>query len=167
MLSGRKIVDCTCENEYSVAGVQVEVKKSNDKKKQMQDKIENTDKMVLYWLDSADRDQLTMRHLIDTKDYSWALFLGHLVIEKTLKALYVKRLKKHALFSHDLLRLAGKINLTLSDEQEEWFDRITTFNINSRYDNYKQDFYKLCTEEFTKDWLRRIEELRLWLRNQL
>ncbi|MCI5219186.1 MAG: HEPN domain-containing protein [Candidatus Electrothrix sp. LOE2] len=133
----------------------------------MQDQIENTGKMVQYWLNSADRDQLTMQHLVDTKDYSWALFLGHLVIEKTLKALYVKRLKKHALFSHDLLRLAGKINLTLSDEQEECLDRITTFNINARYDNYKQDFYKLCTEEFTKDWLSKIEELRLWLRNQL
>ena len=38
-----------------------------------------------------------MQHLIKSKDYSWALFLGHLVIEKNLKAIYVKRFQKHVL----------------------------------------------------------------------
>ena len=133
----------------------------------MNDKIENIDKIVQHWLDSADKNQETMTHLVDSKDYSWALFLGHLVIEKTLKALYVKKLKQHAVFTHDLLRLANKIDLELSEDFEEWLDKITTFNLNARYDNYKQDFYKLCTKDFTDTWLDRIEKIRLWLRNQL
>lgn len=133
----------------------------------MNDKIENIDKIVQHWLDSADKNQETMIHLVDSKDYSWSLFLGHLVIEKTLKALYVKRLKQHAVFTHDLLRLANKIDLELSEDFEEWLDEITTFNLNARYDNYKQDFYKLCTKDFTDTWLDRIEKIRLWLRNQL
>ena len=133
----------------------------------MNDKIENIDKIVQHWLDSADKNQETMTHLVDSKDYSWSLFLGHLVIEKTLKALYVKRLKQHAIFTHDLLRLANKIDLELSEDFEEWLDEITTFNLNARYDNYKQDFYKLCTKDFTDAWLDRIEKIRLWLRNQL
>ena len=95
------------------------------------------------------------------------MFLGHLVIGKTLKALYVKRLQKHAIFSHDLLRLSKKIDLELSEDFEEWLDEITTFNLNARYDNYKQDFYQLCTKEFADTWLDRIEKIRLWLRNQL
>ena len=33
-----------------------------------------------------------------------AMFLGHLVIEKLLKAVYVKVHKKHAVHGHDLLR---------------------------------------------------------------
>lgn len=133
----------------------------------MADKIENIDKIVQHWLDSADKNHETMIHLADSKDYSWALFLGHLVIEKTLKALYVKRLQKHAIFSHDLLRLSKKIDLELSENFEEWLDEITTFNLNARYDNYKQDFYQLCTKEFTDIWLDRIEKIRLWLKNQL
>jgi len=133
----------------------------------MDDKIENIDKIVQHWLDSADKNHETMIHLVDSKDYSWALFLGHLVIEKTLKALYVKRLQKHAIFSHDLLRLSKKIDLELSEDFEEWLDEITTFNLNARYDNYKQDFYQLCTKEFADTWLDRIEKIRLWLRNQL
>jgi len=76
-----------------------------------------------------------MVHLVETKDYNWALFLGHLVIEKLLKALFVKKLERHAIFSHDLLRLATKANLVLNVEQEEWLDEITTFNLNARYDN--------------------------------
>jgi HEPN domain-containing protein len=133
----------------------------------MNDKIENIEEIVQHWLDSADNNQETMSHLVDSKDYSWALFLGHLVIEKTLKALYVKRLQKHAIFSHDLLRLAKQADLEISEDFEEWLDKITTFNLNARYDNYKQDFYQLCTKDFADIWLERIEKIRLWLRNQL
>ena len=50
----------------------------------MSDKIEDTEKIVQHWLDSANRNYTTMQHLITSKDYSWALFMGHLVIE-TLK----------------------------------------------------------------------------------
>ena len=82
----------------------------------MEEKIENIEKIVQHWLDSADDNRKTMTHLVASKDYSWALFLGHLVIEKYLKALYVKRLKEHPIFSHDLLRLADRINLKLSDD---------------------------------------------------
>lgn len=108
-----------------------------------------------------------MNHLLKAKDYNWALFIGHLVIEKLLKALYVKKVQKHAIFTHDLLRLANKIELSLTEEQEEWLDEISTFNVNARYDNYKQDFQKKCTKEFTIEGISRIENIRLWLISQL
>lgn len=63
----------------------------------------NQDKIVSYWLESADQDFKTMQHLVASKDYSWSLFLGHLVIEKLLKAIYVKKEAKPAPFTHDLL----------------------------------------------------------------
>ena len=131
------------------------------------DELKNIDSIVKHWLDSADQNHNTMMHMLDSKDYSWALFLGHLVIEKTLKSIYVSRLQKHAIFTHDLLRLATKVGLELTEEQEEWLDVITTFNLNVRYDNYKQDFYKLCTKDFTDKWIDRIETLREWLKSQL
>ncbi len=133
----------------------------------MSDKIENIDKIVQHWLESAEQNHITMQHMIESKDYNWALFMGHLVIEKILKAIYVKRLQRHAIFTHDLLRLATKIGIDLTDEQQEWLDEITTFNLNARYDNYKQDFYRLCTKDFTAKWIERIETLRKWLKNQL
>ena len=133
----------------------------------MDEQIENIEAIVKYWLNSAEQNYETMRNMIDSKDYSWALFLGHLVIEKTLKAIYVNRIRKHAMFTHDLLRLGNKIGLELSEEQKEWLDEITTFNLNARYDNYKQDFYKLCTKDFAAIWIERIEITEKWLKNQL
>ena len=46
-------------------------------------------------------------------------------------------------------------------------DEITTFNLNARYDDYKQSFHKLCTIEFTNEWIAKIETIRLWLISQL
>ena len=133
----------------------------------MTEMLDNSDKILQFWKDSSDQNYETMGHLIDSKDYSWALFIGHLVIEKLLKAHYVKKHQKHPLFIHDLLRLAKKTEIELTQEQEEWLDEITTFNLNTRYDNYKHEFRKRCTLEFSRYWIKNIETLRLWLINQL
>ena len=104
-----------------------------------------------------------MQNLLKSGDYSWALFIGHLVSEKLIKAHYVKRHRSPPLFTHDLLCLATKAEIEIDKEMEEWLDQISTFNLNARYDNYKQDFYKLCTREFTYSWVKRIEILRTCL----
>ncbi|TAN12759.1 MAG: HEPN domain-containing protein [Chitinophagaceae bacterium] len=107
-----------------------------------------------------------MQNLLKSKDYSWSLFLGHLVIEKLLKAHYVKKFQTHAVFTHDLLRLAKKTELDLPANYLDWLDEITTFNLNTRYPDYKQNFYKLCTKKFTFTQIERIESIRTWLKNQ-
>lgn len=124
-------------------------------------------KLTSYWLDSSDKDFKTMENLMRSGDYNWAMFLGHLVIEKLLKAVYVKVHKKHAIHGHDLLRLTSSLGLELDPDKEEWLDQLTTFNLNARYDSYKQEFYKLCTKEFAIEWKLKIEELRKWLLKQL
>jgi HEPN domain-containing protein len=103
-------------------------------------------KVISYWVDSSDMDFRTMENLMKSGDYHWAMFLGHLVVEKLLKAIYVKVHRKPAVYGHDLLRLTSSLNLDIDPSMEEWLDRITTFNLNARYDNFKQDFYKLCTQ---------------------
>ncbi|MDO9580935.1 MAG: HEPN domain-containing protein [Bacteroidales bacterium] len=133
----------------------------------MDNEIINIDSIIQHWRESSEQNYATMQNLIKTKEFSWALFLGHLVIEKLLKALYVKRLQKHPVFSHDLLRLAKKIDVELPAGYDEWLDEITTFNLNARYDNYKQSFHKLCTIDFSNKWIDKIETLRQWLIKQL
>jgi HEPN domain-containing protein len=133
----------------------------------MEDSIKNTDQIILHWRKSAEKDYTTMQNLLKSGDNSWALFLGHLVIEKLLKALYAKKLKEHAIFSHDLLRLAKKIEIDIPEEYIEWLDEITTFNLNARYDDMKQSFYSICTKDFTQKWVGKIDILREWLMNQL
>jgi HEPN domain-containing protein len=133
----------------------------------MKDEIKNIDSIVQHWRESSEQNYATMQNLIKTKEHVWALFIGHLVIEKLIKALYVKKLHQHPVFRHDLLWLIRKIDVELPTNYDEWLDVVTTFNLNARYDDFKQSFHKRCTPEFSKEWIDKIEILRQWLTNQL
>jgi HEPN domain-containing protein len=123
--------------------------------------------LISYWTNSSDKDFKTMEHLFKKKDYNWALFIGHLVIEKLIKAFYVKNIGSKHPFGHDLLRLAAQAKLELNEEQKDILDMVTTFNINARYDDYKMEFYKMCTKEFTTEWINKIKGVRKWLKKML
>jgi HEPN domain-containing protein len=108
-----------------------------------------------------------MIHLFEVKDYQWALFIGHIVIEKLLKAMVVKTTGEYAPFTHDLRRLVKLSKKEFQITQIGWLDTITSFNLNARYDSYKQAFYEKCTPEFTAEWISNIKELRLWIKQML
>ena len=131
----------------------------------MESQIEK-EKLVKHWLESADNDYKTMLDLFGTKNYHWALFMGHLVIEKSLKALCVSKVGEFPPMIHDLRRIAEKAGLELSSEKVNSLDAITRFNINARYDDYKQSFFKLCTEDFTNRWIQNITDTKEWIKQQ-
>ena len=106
-------------------------------------------------------------HLIEAGDHSYALFFGHLAVEKMLKAVYVYRQKKHAPLIHNLLRLAQLAELEPDKTQTEALVTITAFNIETRYPDIKRAFRKQCTAEFTKRHIKSIEEILKWLKSQL
>ena len=125
------------------------------------------EEIIDYWIASSEKDFLAMGNLFKSKDYSWALFIGHLVIEKLIKAYYVKTVADNPPRTHNLLQLAEKTNLSLSEEQKDDLLLITTFNLNARYPDYKQKFYKKCTKEYTETNIKKIKGLRTWLIKQL
>ncbi len=59
------------------------------------------------------------------------------------------------------------MGLELTEEYSDWLDEITSFNINARYDDYKKEFYSLCTPEYTKAWVAKIVILRQWIKEML
>ncbi|MBU1195868.1 MAG: HEPN domain-containing protein [Proteobacteria bacterium] len=123
--------------------------------------------LIKFWIDSSDDDFQAMTHLFEKKDYTWSLFIGHLVLEKLLKAWYMKNNFNTPPFIHDLVRLAEKGNLTLDESQKDILDTISTFNIRGRYDDYKREFYKKCSPAFTKEWVHNIKEFRKWIKTKL
>ena len=125
------------------------------------------DKIVKHWLDTSEEDFRTMIYLYNSKSFGWSLFLGHISIEKLLKAVYVNRFKKHAPFIHNLYRLAELSNIEMTEEQSDWLDKVTTFNLNARYDDYKREFYLLCTDDFTREWIEKIKIIRSWIKQML
>lgn len=124
----------------------------------------NKDKLIKYWIDSSDDDFETMIAMYETKHYNWALFVGHLMIEKLLKAYYFQEKEDFPPFIHNLLRLAEKSNLELTDERKVNLVTVTAFNINTRYDDYKMSFQKKCTPEFTTQWIENLKEMRQWIK---
>ena len=108
-----------------------------------------------------------MNNLFEKKDYHWSLFIGHLVIEKLLKAYYVQKFGGHPSRIHNLLRLAEKSDLALSEAQKDFLTTVTAFNLRARYDDYKMEFYKTCTREFTLEWINEIKGFRKWIKNKL
>lgn len=124
-------------------------------------------KLIDFWIVGADDDYDTMIAMFDTKRYSWALFVGHLMIEKLLKAYFVKINENYPPFTHNLLKLAKDTNLPLTDELKLQLTTITAFNLNARYDDYKRSFQKKCAPDFTNEWIEKIKELKLWIREQI
>ena len=63
-------------------------------------------KTIDYWIVESAEALEVAGHLFEKKDYSYALFFGHLSVEKMLKAIYVAKTGEHAPQIHNLVRLA-------------------------------------------------------------
>jgi HEPN domain-containing protein len=127
----------------------------------------NVQNIMDYWIESSNDDYKTMLDLFHTKNYGWTLFIGHLVIEKLLKAYYVKTLSEYPPMIHDLRRIAEKAGMVLNENQLMMLETISQFNIRARYDDYKRNFYKLCTAEYVAIWVENIKEIRQWIKTML
>lgn len=127
------------------------------------------EEILKYWVDDANENLKTMNTLYNAKDYTWCLFIGHLMIEKLLKGLYAKVNKDnpYAPKSHDLVLLAKKCGLEIDENKQNILYTITTFNISARYEDYKNTFRNKCTKEYTEKQLENIEEMRKWIIKEL
>ena len=108
---------------------------------------------------------------VKAKRYGAALYLGGFVIECLLKAaLWDRREERRVwdlLFSHDLTALL-ELNASLarslrSDRQNryEQFVRLSNWNVRVRYNP------RPVRKEDADDFMRRLQEVRQWLRNRI
>ena len=101
---------------------------------------------INHWLNSAEHDLETAESLFQAGKNDWCLFLGHLVLEKALKALYVKdNQNKLPPKTHNLVKLAEMTTITLSPEIIFFLDKVNDFNLEVKYPEFREEFYKTCT----------------------
>jgi HEPN domain-containing protein len=127
----------------------------------------NKNNVLTYWIESSDNDYKTALDLFNTGNYTWALFMGHLVVEKLLKAYFVKMQNEYPPMLHDLRRIGEKAGIMFEDDKVIIIETISQFNIRARYDDYKRNFSKLCTLEYAEKWIEQINEIRLWIKTML
>ena len=116
-------------------------------------------KQIAYWINSANHDLDVAETLFQSGKYDWCLYIAHLVLEKTIKAFYVKNVGKLPPRIHDLVRLANMARIEFAEETLEFLDAANTFNVSTRYPDEKLRFYKMCTHEFTKENFQRMKEI--------
>ncbi len=125
------------------------------------------EKHVEYWIAQSDNDLPVAESMLEKGHYTWSLFIGHLVLEKLLKAIYVREHQKIAPRIHDLVKLSKSTSLNLIDEQMVFLSEVSDFNMEGRYPDEKNQFALRCNKKFATDYLRRIKEMRLWLKKQI
>src|SRR3989339_242955 len=113
------------------------------------------EEQIKHWITSANSDLESAEILLLSGKFLWSLFIGHLVIEKALKAHYVN------------LHNETPSNIELNEESSDFFDRLNMFHIEARYPEYKSDLEKICTKEFSEEMFKRIREKLLWLKSLL
>ncbi|MBI1869522.1 HEPN domain-containing protein [Candidatus Gottesmanbacteria bacterium] len=122
---------------------------------------------IKYWIASAQEDWEVAQSLLKLDKYNHALFFLQLALEKLIKAVHVSRKDESPLYVHNLILLAQKAGIEFSEEELINVKEISSFNVSSRYDSYKRDFYKKATREFAIEWMKRGENLKIKLTNLL
>jgi len=122
---------------------------------------------VSYWTRAAENDWRVVGHLFEKGDYPYALFFAHLTLEKTLKALIILNTGGTPPLTHRLVYLAEKTKIPFSEEHIELLEIVTDFNLEARCPDENFSFQARCTNEFTRNHLNRIEELKKWLQKKL
>jgi HEPN domain-containing protein len=123
---------------------------------------------IRYWVESAEHDLDAARSLLDSGRYDWCLFIGHLVLEKALKALYVRDNQNQLPpRTHDLVKLAEKTTVVFTMEQKVFLDEVNDFNLEVRYPDYRSSFNKTCTKDFAGRYFHKIEETFAWIKSRI
>ena len=124
-------------------------------------------KTVSYWLAGAKYDLGVANAMLKSKKYPYALFMGHLSLEKLLKAVVVKYTKVHAPFSHSLPYLAEKSGVRIPERILVKLREFMEFHFEARYPDANKAFYKKCTKHYASKMLKEIKEVFVWVRAKL
>jgi HEPN domain-containing protein len=127
----------------------------------------DTEAIVAFWREEAEDALRVADHLIEKTDYSYALFFGHLAVEKALKAVYVARKREHPPPIHNLVRLARGAGIEIEERRVEALVTITAFHLEARYPDVKRSFRLRCTPEYTQQHVAAIKEVFGWLTSLL
>lgn len=127
-----------------------------------------TDK-VAYWLDIADYDIDTAEAMYTTERWLYVAFMCHQAIEKTLKAYWCATQPNDPPYTHNHMRLANGCGLyeLMTEEQRNFLDTITSYNIEARYPEDKQALYQRLTKQFCRQMIDETKQLQQWIKDKL
>ena len=119
---------------------------------------------INYWKQTSSKDWKASHNAFQSKDYIHSLFWSHLVLEKLLKAHWIKNHESnHPPKVHNLLYLADNAPLSLNPDQRIFLEKMNAFQLEGRYPDYQNTLFKSTNKKFTEQTLKEVNNIRLWL----
>ena len=127
-----------------------------------------TDK-VAYWTDIADYDLETAEAMYQTGRWLYVAFMCHQVIEKTLKAYWCGTQTEDPPYTHNHMRLAEGCGLyeKMNDDQKDFLDFVTNYNIEARYPEDKEALTRTLTPKTCRLMIDETKQLAQWIKEKL
>lgn len=119
------------------------------------------------WVELAEYDMETARHLLKTGRYLYVVFMCHLALEKMLKAHVTEVTQAVPAKSHDLIYLVKKSNLALPQSHLEFLGKINNASIPTRYPEDLQQALVEYPKPIARDYLQQAQEVITWLKQNL
>ncbi len=119
------------------------------------------------WSRQAEYDMETAIAMLDSGRYIYCVFMCHLSIEKSLKALYAKKLGKNPSKTHSLVYLAQSLQLDLPEKIKEFLEILDSVSVPTRYPEELEKLIKEYTENKAKNILDESRETSRWLKQKL
>ena len=110
---------------------------------------------------AAENDWASVQNIYMAKEYIYALFFAHLVLEKLLKAHFVKDNSENPPPKiHHLVYLISKTKLSFTVEETNFLNLINQFQLEGRYLDYKFELIKKYKAVETKNILKQVNVIR-------
>ena len=119
------------------------------------------------WSRQAEYDMETAGAMLDSGRYIYCVFMCHLSVEKSLKALYAKKLGKNPSKTHSLVYLAQSLHIDLPEKIKEFLEILDSVSVPTRYPEELEKLIKEYTENKTKNILDESREASRWLKQKL
>lgn len=124
----------------------------------------NIQKQIEYWINGAEDDIITAQLLLKEKRTLHGLFFCHLVIEKAIKAHWVKKNNEVAPRSHNLVYLSEEAGIEYENEFDIFLGVLMKYQLQGRYPDYKS---VLPEQNRVDEYLNKTKELLQWLKMKL
>ena len=128
----------------------------------------NKEEHIKYWIATSASDWKAVQQLVKGKNYVQSLFFAHLVLEKILKAYWVKdNASNHPPKTHNLVALCMQTKLKLNDDDLQFLAAMNDFQLEGRYPDYIQGIYKNYNSTKTRKVIERVTLIRKCLLKEL
>jgi len=118
------------------------------------------------WIDGAEYDLKTARSLLKSGRYIYVVFMCHLAIEKSLKAVISETSDVMPPKTHDLMRLTQLSKLQLTPEQQEILILLDGVSVPIRYPEDLAELQKSYTRIEAQKVLNKSGRLIKWLKQR-